>query len=245
SDESHPAFSNLFVQTEIQPEYNAIFGTRRPRSKNEVPPHFFHLMDVYGAHVEEVSFETDRMHLIGRWKPLSNAQALDIGKLAGNQGAVLDPVMATKQRIIIEPHTTATINLVYGICESRQESETLMHKYRDKNLRKRALDLSWTHSQVLLRQINATEAEAQMFGKLAASIIYSNPALRANEAVIKSNFRGQSGLWSHSISGDLPIVLLQIYNLENLDLVTQMIKAHSYWLLKGLSVDLVIWNEDH
>lgn len=245
SDESHPAFSNLFVQTEIQPEYNAIFGTRRPRSKNEVPPHFFHLMDVYGAHVEEVSFETDRMQFIGRGKSLTHPQALDIGKLAGNQGAVLDPVMATKQRIIIEPHTTATINLVYGICESRQESETLMHKYRDKNLRKRALDLSWTHSQVLLRQINATEAEAQMFGKLAASIIYSNPALRANEAVIKSNFRGQSGLWSHSISGDLPIVLLQIYNLENLDLVTQMIKAHSYWLLKGLSVDLVIWNEDH
>ena len=33
SDEAHPAFSNLFVQTEIVPEHNAIFSTRRPREK--------------------------------------------------------------------------------------------------------------------------------------------------------------------------------------------------------------------
>ncbi len=245
SDEAHPAFSNLFVQTEIQPEYNAIFGTRRPRSNDEIPPHVFHLMDAYGAQVEEVSFETDRMQFIGRGRSLANPKALDVGRLAGNQGAVLDPVMATKYRITIEPYRTATIDLIYGICESREESEALMHKYRDKNLKKRALDLSWTHSQVLLRQINATEADAQIFGKLASSIIYSNPALRANEAVIKSNVRGQSGLWSHSVSGDLPIVLLQMYDLENLDLVTQMVKAHGYWQLKGLTVDLMIWNEDH
>ena len=245
SDEAHPAFSNLFVQTEIQPEYNAIFGTRRPRSKDELPPHFFHLMDVYGAQVEEVSFETDRMQFIGRGRSLAHPQAIDIGRLSGNQGAVLDPVMATKYRITIRPYSTATINLIYGICETREESEGLMHKYRDRNLKKRALDLSWTHSQVLLRQINATEAEAQIFGKLAASVIYSNPALRASDEVIKSNFRGQSGLWSHSVSGDLPIVLLQILDLKNLDLVSQMIKAHGYWQLKGLAVDLVIWNEDH
>ncbi|MGV8877727.1 MAG: GH36-type glycosyl hydrolase domain-containing protein [Sphingobacteriaceae bacterium] len=245
SDEAHPAFSNLFVQTEIQPAYNAIFGTRRPRGKDEFPPHFFHLMDVYGAKVEEISFETDRMQFIGRGRTLANPKALDAGKLAGNQGAVLDPVMATKYRITIAPYMTATIDLIYGISETREESVALMHKYRDKNLKKRAQDLSWTHSQVLLRQINATEEDAQLFGKLAASVIYSNPAFRATEAIIKSNFRGQSGLWSHSVSGDLPIVLLQIFNLENLNLVTQMIKAHSYWQLKGLTVDLVIWNEDH
>ncbi|TLP72857.1 GH36-type glycosyl hydrolase domain-containing protein [Maribacter sp. ACAM166] len=245
SDEAHPAFSNLFVQTEIQPEYNAIFGTRRPRSKDELPPHFFHLMNSYGAQVEEVSFETDRMQFIGRGRTLENPKALDAGRLAGNQGAVLDPVMSTKYCIIIKPNSTATIDLIYGISDSRAASEALMHKYRDENLKKRALDLSWTHSQVLLKQLNATEADAQLFGKLAASVIYSNPALRANEAVIKSNFRGQSELWSHSVSGDLPIVLLQIFKLDNLDLVAQMIKAHGYWQLKGLTVDLVIWNEGH
>ncbi|PZX60488.1 cellobiose phosphorylase [Algoriphagus ratkowskyi] len=245
SDEAHPAFSNLFVQTEIKREYNAIFGTRRPRSKDEIPPHLFHLMDVYGCEVEEISYETDRMQFIGRGRTLEHPLALDSRQLAGNEGAVLDPIMAIKYRITIKPFKTGTIDLIYGIGESRDASEALMNKYRDKNLKKRALDLSWTHSQVLLRQIDASEADAQLFGRLAASVIYSNPALRANESVIRSNFKGQSSLWSHSVSGDLPIVLLQIFDQENLSLVSQMIKAHGYWQLKGLTVDLMIWNEDH
>ncbi len=56
--------------------------------------------------------------------------------------------------------------------------------------------------------------------------------------------RGQSGLWSYAISGDLPIVLLQIGDSDNIDLVRQLVQAHAYWRLKGLAVDLVIWNED-
>jgi cellobiose phosphorylase len=59
------------------------------------------------------------------------------------------------------------------------------------------------------------------------------------------NNKGQSGLWSYSISGDLPIVLLQISDLENISIVKQLVQAHAYWRLKGLIVDLVIWNEDY
>ncbi len=75
----------------------------------------------------------------------------------------------------------------------------------------RAFELAWTHSQVILRQINATEADAQLYARLASSVIYANPALRADPGGSDQEInRGQSGLWSYSISGDLPIVLLQI-----------------------------------
>ncbi len=43
----------------------------------------------------------------------------------------------------------------------------------------------------------------------------------------------------------MPIVLLQIEDPANINLARQLIQAHNYWHLKGLSVDLVIWNEDH
>lgn len=59
------------------------------------------------------------------------------------------------------------------------------------------------------------------------------------------NRRGQSGLWGYAISGDLPIVLLQIADAANIDLVHQLVQAHAYWRMKGLAVDLVIWNEEH
>lgn len=245
SDEAHPAFSNLFVQTNINREYNTIYCTRRPRSEEERPPWMFHLMHVHGCEVEDVSYETDRMQFIGRGRTLQHPQAMNDDVLSGKEGSVLDPVMAIRYRILIKANQTATVDLIYGIADTKEACENMMFKYRDRNLKNRAFELSWTHSQVLLRQINATESDAQLFNRLAASIIYSNSNLRADAAVIQNNYRGQSGLWSHSVSGDLPIVLLHIYEQESVELVKQMVKAHAYWRLKGLSVDLVIWNEDH
>ncbi|SFD59497.1 Cellobiose phosphorylase [Chitinophaga sp. CF118] len=245
SDEAHPAFSNLFVQTEVIPEHRAVFCTRRPRSEAERPPWMFHLMNVSGAVAEAVSYETDRLQFIGRGRTAANPQAMDHDLLSGKEGAVLDPIMSIRYRISIKPGQTVTIDLIYGISETKEGCEGLMHKYQDKHLKNRAFELSWTHSHVLLRQINATEADAQLYDRLAASIIYSNPDLRADSSVILNNFRGQSGLWSHSISGDLPVILLHIYEQESMELVRQMIQAHAYWRLKGLEVDLVIWNEDH
>ena len=245
ADEAHPAFSNLFVQTEIVPEHNTIFCTRRPRSEEETPPWMFHLMQVNGGEAQAVSYETDRMQFTGRGKTLQHPQAIDNEKLSGKDGSVLDPILSIRYRISIKPNQTATVDLVYGIADTKGACEGLMYKYKDKYLKNRAFELSWTHSQVLLRQINATEADAQLYNRLAASVIYTNAALRADPAVIQNNRRGQSGLWSHSISGDLPIVLLHVYEQESVELVRQLVQAHAYWRLKGLAVDLVIWNEDH
>ncbi|MBP2672184.1 MAG: glycosyltransferase, partial [candidate division NC10 bacterium] len=73
----------------------------------------------------------------------------------------------------------------------------------------------------------------------------ANTTLRADPSVLRKNRRGQSGLWGYAISGDLPIVLLQVGDAANIELVRQLVQAHAYWRLKGLAVDLVIWNEDH
>ena len=97
----------------------------------------------------------------------------------------------------------------------------------------------------MLRQLNATEADSQLYARLASSVIYANASLRAAASVLVRNRRGQSGLWGYAISGDLPIVLLQIADAANIELVRQLVQAHAYWRLKGLAVDLVIWNEDH
>lgn len=245
SDEAHPAFSNLFVQTKVIRENNTICCTRRPRSEEEVPPWMFHLMHVNGGEVEEVSYETDRMQFIGRGRTLQNPRAMEDRLLSGREGSVLDPVMAIRYRIHIKPRESATIDLVYGIADNKEACDNLRFKYQDQFLKNRAFDLSWTHSQVMLRQINATDPDAQLYNRLAASIIYSNLNLRADTGVIQNNYRGQSGLWSHSVSGDLPIVLLHVYEQESVELVKQMVQAHAYWRLKGLHVDLVIWNEDH
>ena len=245
ADIIHPAFSNLFVQTEIIPRHNTILCTRRPRSAGEQLPWMFHLMKVHGAEAEEVSYETDRMQFIGRANTIAKPQVMNhFGPLSNSEGSVLDPIVAIRYRIRLEPEQTAVVDMVSGIAETRETCSSLIEKYQDRNLADRAIELAWAHSQVVLRQINAKEADAQLYERLAGSVIYMNPLLRADASVIIKNHRGQSGLWSYSISGDLPIVLLRIEDQANLVLVKQMIQAHAYWRLKGLIVDLVIWNED-
>ena len=250
ADELHPAFSNLFVQTEIIRERQAILCTRRPRSVDEKTPWMFHLMTMHGAEIEEVSYETDRTQFIGRGRTIINPKVMIgrstlSGALPGSEGSVLDPIVAIRYRITLDPDESATIDVVTGIGETRDICIGLVEKYQDQRLADRVFDLAWTHSQVLLRQINATEADAQLYGRIAGSVIYANSSLRADTGILRKNRRGQSGLWGYAISGDLPIVLLRIEDPANIDLVRQLVQAHAYWRLKGLVVDLVIWNEDH
>ena len=246
ADALHPAFSNLFVQTEIIADRQAILCTRRPRSVTEQMPWMFHLMAVHGIESKEVSYDTNRASFIGRGRTVESPQAMNgTGPLAGGQGSVLDPIVSIRHRITLGAEQTVTIDVVSGIADSRDAVLTLVGKYRDRHLADRVFDLAWTHSWVNLRQINATESDAQLYGRLAGSILYANPTLRAEAGILARNRRGQSGLWGYAISGDLPIVLLQIGDLANIDLVRQLVQAHAYWRLKGLAVDLVIWNEDH
>ena len=84
---------------------------------------------------------------------------------------------------------------------------SLSNKYRDRHLADRVFDLSWTHSQVLLRQLNASPADARLFEQMASSLLYANAALRSDSAILMSNRRNQQGLLVQAISVDLPIVL--------------------------------------
>ncbi|MBA8681631.1 cyclic beta 1-2 glucan synthetase [Stenotrophomonas tumulicola] len=243
-DELHPAFSNLFVQSEIVRGKQALLCTRRPRSHDEVPPWMFHLVAVHDADISAISYETDRARFLGRGSTPRAPRALSTDDvLSDSEGSVLDPVVAIRCRIELAPGQSAMVDMVYGVGADRDGCVALVDKYRDRRLADRVFDLAWTHSQVVRRQINASQADAQLYERLAGLIVYANPLLRADTDVLLQNQRGQSGLWGHGISGDLPIVLLQISDADNIELVRQMVQAHAYWRLKGLRADLVIWNE--
>ncbi len=246
ADASHPAFSNLFVQTEIVAQRQAIVCTRRPRSADAQMPYMFHLMKVHDAEVSHISYETDRSKFIGRGNSIHQPSSIEsVEPLSDTAGFVLDPVVAIQYRIIIEPQQSATVDMLIGMADTKEICDGLVEKYQDRHMANRALELAWTHSQVILRQIDAREEQAQLFGRLAGSIIFMNPSLRIDPSIIIKNQRGQSGLWGYAISGDIPIVLLQIEDSANIELAEQLVQAHAYWNLKGLKVDLVIWNEDH
>src|SRR5205814_36180 len=146
ADAAHPAFSNLFVQTESVPELDTLLATRRPRAAGDPRVWAAHVAIVEGLHGSGAQHETER-------------------------------------------------------------------------------------------------DEADLFQHLANRILYSEPTLRPSPEVLGRNAAGPAALWAHRISGDLPIVLVRIDEPEDAEIVRQLLRAHEYWRLKGLAVDLVILNE--
>ena len=245
ADAAHPAFSNLFVQTEFLRASSAILCTRRASSSEERPPWLLHVMVGQGGRQPEISCETDRRRFVGRGGTLAAPAALrETGPLSDTSGSVLDPIIALRRTVALAPNETAVIDMITGVAESRETALALVEKYQNFRMTDRAFDLAWTHSQVSLRHLDATEAEAQLYGRLAGGLVYADSARRAGPGVLRSNRRGQSGLWSYGISGDAPIVVLSISDAEKIEIVRQLVRAHGYWRIKGLTVELVILNDD-
>ena len=251
ADNQHPAFNKLFVQTELLPRLGAVLARRRPRAPDEATPWMFFLLAVHGldaraSWLTEVSHETDRARFIGRGRSLAEPLALaEPGPLSNTAGAVLDPVAASRCVLAIEPERSRVVDLVTGVADSRDACLALIDKYRDRRLADRVFELAWTHAQVLLRQLDVSTADAQLYAQLAGALVYAQGTHRADAAVIRNNRRSQAGLWGYSISGDLPIVLVTIADARRIELVRQLVLAHGWWRQKGLAVDLVIWNEEH
>jgi cyclic beta-1,2-glucan synthetase len=248
ADLAHRAFSNLFVQTEILARHGAILCKRRPRTPEEQTPWMFHLLAAPGAVVGETSYETDRARFIGRGRTAANPAALDAGdgsvRLSNTDGSVLDPIVAIRNSVTLSADESAAVHVITGVAETREAAMELLDKYHDRHFVERAFEMAWFQSQEVLRLLNVTEADAQVYGRLASSVIHGNALRRAAPSIIARNQLGQPGLWRFGISGDLPIVLLRIGDVSRIDLVKQALQAHAYWRIKGLAADLVILNED-
>lgn len=244
ADNAHPAFSKMFVQTEYLPEFGALIATRRPRSPGETPVWAAHFAVVEGEAAAEAQYESDRARFIGRGRTLASAAALDSGAaLSNTAGTVLDPVFSVRHRVRVGPGKSACVAFWTLVASSRAGLLNLIDRHHDRNAFDRARTLAWTQAQVQLRHHGVSAEEAADFQQLAAAILYADRRWRAAPQAIVRGAGMQSQLWPHAISGDLPIVLLCIDEVEDMAQVRQLLRAHEYWRMKGLAVDLVIVNE--
>ena len=244
ADVAHPAFSNLFVETEFVSAGDALLATRRRQTDKDAAVWVAHVAVVDGDSVGELQCETDRVRFLGRGHHVRAPVSIIDGRpLSNTAGAVLDPVMSLRRTVRIRPGMTARVVFSTIVAPARDQVLALADKYRDAGTFERTLTLAWTQAQVQLNHLGITPDEAHLFQRLANAILYSDPALRPSSEVLSRGALELSALWSHGISGDLPIVLVRIDEAEDVGIIRQLLRAHEYWRLKRLSVDLVILNE--
>ncbi|UCD22966.1 MAG: phosphorylase, partial [Gemmatimonadota bacterium] len=171
--------------------------------------------------------------------PLS---VIDGGPLSNTVGAVLDPIVSLRRRVAIPQGGTVNLLFTTLVAPSREEALEIAEKYEQPATFDRESSLAWTQAQVQLHHLRMSQDEAHLFQRLANRLMYSDPTLRATPEDVARNEGGQSDLWRYGISGDLPICMVQIDVDEQREVVRQLLRAHEYWNLKGISADLVILN---
>jgi cyclic beta-1,2-glucan synthetase len=244
ADVAHPAFSNLFVQTEFDPNLNALIATRRPRSSHDRTPWLAQILQTDAHAFGPIEYETNRQKFLGRGRTVRRPEAIyDLRKLSNTVGAVLDPIFSLKAKVRLRPgaSTHLTFSTVLGF--SREEVTGLADKFLAPTIYERVAGLAWTQGQVKLHFFNLEPDEAHLFQRLATRMIYLDSSLRPSTEIIKKNKKDVTGLWAHGISGDEPIVLVRIDDFEDRGIIRQLLKAHDYLAYKGLSFDLVILND--
>jgi len=244
ADAAHPAFAKMFVRTEYLPECDALVATRRRRSPQEPEVWAAHLAVVEGETLGPTQYETDRARFLGRGRSVGAAISIGDGRALSNTvGTVLDPVFALRRRVRVPPGEVVRVAFWTLLAGSRGALLAAIDQHRDRSAYERAKTLAWTQAQVQLRFLGVTTEEASEFQRLATPLLRADARFRAPAGAIAQGAGPQSGLWPYALSGDLPIVLLRIDDIADLAQVRQMLRAHEYWRLKRLAVDLVIVNE--
>lgn len=242
-DLAHPAFSNLFVKTEAFPEEEILLASRRPRSRNQNTHWAFHGLFVEGEVVGQIQYETNRGNFLGRNRSTTNPEGLE-KTLTGITGTVLDPIFSLRRRVRIPSNQSVNINWFFGYGEDREDALSLARKYRNQGVIHRAFEMAKTRSQVEAHFLDLTEEQIALFDDLLPHLLFNSPLKKNQGRRITENSKGQPALWAYGISGDLPIILLTVEAKAEIAIVKEMLRAHEYWRLKGLAVDLVILNED-
>lgn len=243
ADIAHPAFQKLFVETEYIAEDATLIARRRPRDSQQHPAYAIHTLALPSAHGGTVDYESSREKFLGRGRTAESPLAMDLEKLSQTTGAVLDAVFSLRCVLTINPTESVTLGLTTAVADTRDQALALADLFHDLRGVQRAFELAWAFTQIELRHVNISARDVHLFQQLGGHLLYPDASLRGDSTRIAANHLGQNALWRFGISGDVPILLLRIMDIAEIEFARTIITAHYFLMSRGLTVDLVISND--
>jgi len=241
-DERHPAFSKLFVHSEMAESMNALIFERRSRSPHENPPALMHRMIAESDAIKLRSFEADREHFIGRNGSIRNPAGITEG-LSETLGWTLDPVMSLQVSVELAPYASEVLTFITIASGSRRSLFEVANSYETLSSVELIFHDAKSRARRDLQHFKYAIPYLSELQQLLSLLLQPYKGLRAKPSLIAKNSLGQSALWSFGVSGDLPLLLLRQHEETNLDLLRVLVCAHQRWHQLGLNIDLLILYE--
>ena len=240
ADARHPAFNKLFIESAPLPKGNGILFRRRPRSKSEEEIFLAHTLVTNPSEITVVrpKFETDRNRFLGRSRTVRRPAALEAGSHPAAEFS-LDPIFSISQMVNLPPHYTYRLAFLTVTAHSAEGSQALIDRYSSLDRIQAALEEARLLAELEMNELDISISQLKDFQTLLSLLIFPSSALRASLERLAANQKGQSELWPFAISGDYPILLVEIGAEQELSLARELLKAHTYWRRRKLMIDLV------
>ena len=239
-DYAHPAFNNLFLSYEFIPEKNIILVKRKNRSNNK--RNIYLAVNLYSDEntVGDLEYEISKERFYGRnnfgipklveeSKPFSKKIEL-----------TTDSIIALRKTINIKAKENAQIDLIMCVSEDRETVINTIQKYMNTEKNKRTFELSRARIEAENRYLELTGKDISTYQRLLTYILGN----AKNSQINKDKKYSITELWKFGISGDLPIILAKIKNVNDIDVINELVKAYEYFKTKNLQIDLIIINEE-
>ena len=245
ADVAHRAFSSMFLEAELLPERGAILVRRRPRSPTEGENWLVQVLTPEGDGFGDAELDASRGEFLGRGGSLEKPRALGFGHpLSATAGDVLDPGLALRRQVHLGAGSRARVTLTTALASSREAALGLLDLITTPHAPARAFELAWADARVELKHLGITAARSHRFQRLLSCLMHAPRALRDLTEASAPLTRGKGALWIQGISGDLPILLLCVDTSDFSELCNELLLAHEFWRINGVSCDLLLLNEE-
>lgn len=250
ADEVHPAFGNLFVRAEWQPEHQALRLERQPRLADEPPLLAAHFIVESDAEVLSVQHQCDRLHWAGRNQHGSQPRASfpPAATPCGGGPALpcntgLDPVAALSVRLRIAPHAKAWVTFSTAAASDPVTLQAIIDKYRQPSHVERASLMSATLSRIRLQTLSLSAAQFAAIQTLSTALLLTlsrSPTQSEGPKHAAMAPCDRRLLWRLGISGDRPLILVTVSLAHGLPLLRTLSQALRWWSWGGVACDLVV-----
>lgn len=244
ADVSHRAFSNMFIHSNYDKKTNSLIVRRKSRGEANISSYMVNRL-VISNPKDEYSYETERKRFVGRNRLVSDPKALN-EKLSNYAGDNLDPVMSLRNTIEVQPNSTETVYLVVGFGRSREQIQDIVKSYSTEAQISKAFKFATLMNIINTKNLNITGEDMRTFN-IMLNYLYQTTRISVSEErmdYLRKNALGQSGLWKFGVSGDRPIISVEISDISDMNFVLDILKAFEYYKNNSIFVDIVIINNE-
>ena len=243
-DVSHKVFNNMFIKTEFDKKTDSLIAKRKSRGENNINSYMVTRM-IIKEPLEDYSYETDRSIFIGRNNTLNNSDALN-KKLSNFAGDNLDPILSLRNKIRVPANDSVSVYMLVGFGRSKEQILDIVNTYDSKSVLEKEFNISTLMNVIDTKTLNITGEDMRTYN-IMLNYLYQTTKLSVNEErmdLLRKNALGQTGLWKFGVSGDRPIISVEINDIRDMSFIYEILKVFEYYKNKSIFVDIIIINNE-